>query len=844
MRKILLNKNKGKKNVNNENIIPVDFNRDYNHFQDEKMVDTLDTLKLYNDEKDSSTKHRFIFTISPLCTNVLFNPLTEIIYKEGSDECDVLKDTSGFEKLSMPIGKSTPTRIDAIRNTEYSNEIHNLNYHCGIDIFNNHLLRKKEDVSVQKIVSPSDDSKDKFNTIEDYKRNYDGFMIEEYGINNKYVYDSDIKFNSRLYNYDTIYSFVDAYKTNIKRNNGWMGFYNPSTIRIPVRDEITSNKAYYVNKCINNVEPCQFIDMAPERDLFYFTPKKNPYRHRLEYNWDYCLTYPAESVNEVVLNDGTNINLKNGLPILYIKEYESDNNIPLLLLCTPINHNLNVNDIVEITYKPKTSETEVSVRCNIVSVGYLSKPENDNRFFSIRKNDFDIDNSNVVLNDISGVTFSKVQNGYKCNYYFRKFHQFNNGLKNTINRLAFANNIYGDEISQLVFTDDLNVSGYRDNLNRPLTEVYLTIIKTNKGNKKWYIDGCYNDSDIEYSHVFGEVTSGIDIPYIKVDSSASYKNNNLNLPIVRQQHNIDKYEKQTASKIESDIKIINNTGETFFGDLVEFSPSSFSEVVIEEIKHRFNTMQRELNGGNTDIDYNKIHYDEIDNIDPSSGFSITSMTFGTGKTLNPEGYIYKPHHRVKIGEFSSIVKQKSNLKIYVENNMTVDSEKKTTTFISNEYADVYSNDKIIIFKTGMTTPSFYNVIYCISKDNKYEIKVEGEINNNEINDIHKNGDDMLFIFKYDNQTPEYAHIMYDKTGISVWRDYIKPSNYSYTSDLYSTPFTNDAFYHHTNILFPVQRQDAYKEYNIRQDNIFDIAPTPKEDVLTDNYIEKLNELCF
>ena len=65
MRKILLNKRRGKESVNNENIIPVKIDRDVSLYHDEIKTTTLDTMQIYNDEKDASTKHRFIFTLYP-----------------------------------------------------------------------------------------------------------------------------------------------------------------------------------------------------------------------------------------------------------------------------------------------------------------------------------------------------------------------------------------------------------------------------------------------------------------------------------------------------------------------------------------------------------------------------------------------------------------------------------------------------------------------------------------------------------------------------------------------------------------------------------------------------------
>ena len=50
----------------------------------------------------------------------------------------------------------TITYLDAIRNTEYSHpELGNFTYHCGFDIFNNHMLRNKGYIHVNKLNTSS-----------------------------------------------------------------------------------------------------------------------------------------------------------------------------------------------------------------------------------------------------------------------------------------------------------------------------------------------------------------------------------------------------------------------------------------------------------------------------------------------------------------------------------------------------------------------------------------------------------------------------------------------------------------------------------------------------------------
>ena len=256
MRKILLNNKRSKKSMNNEKIIPIEINRDISLLHDEMLNETIDIMKVYNDEKDKSTKHRFIFTLYPYCSNVLFNKLTEIVYKEGSDDCYSLNN-KGVSKPLMAISNETVTRLQAIRNTEYSNNIFNYTYHCGVDIFNNHIFRSKENNSVmsrndEEIVNDLDSFKcsledidknssnliDSFNTIGDYARQTNGSIIKVLlPDGNDYIYDLNNNKRKRLplYLNDTILSFNDSYKNNIQKKEGWVGFYNKYNLQIPVK---------------------------------------------------------------------------------------------------------------------------------------------------------------------------------------------------------------------------------------------------------------------------------------------------------------------------------------------------------------------------------------------------------------------------------------------------------------------------------------------------------------------------------------------------------------------------------------------------------------------------------
>lgn len=953
MRKILLNKNKSKKSINNDNFISISIDRDMSLFNNDVLSETIDILQLYNNEKNNSNKHRFIFTLTPVCTNSLFNYLTEIIYKEGSNNCELITDEKNFKTSGNPISKEPLNRTQAIRNTEYSNSEFNLNYHCGIDIFNNHLFRSDNFISVQKVnenniceVFKYDEENksyyvekiNSFNTIGDYKRNSDGNKYEiPFPANSDYTYRTITNRNEPLYIYDDIKTFNKSYKDNLKRKDGWLGFYNKTTMSIPVNN---SGNDYYVNKIINNVNSCKFINLSPERDLFLFTPKKNEYRKRVEHNWDYCLTYPSESIYEddfILKGKGYGLPLipfENGL---YYKNNNSSAGTDYITFRSAVKHNLNVGNFINLKYKlneeyyswdetkgeyillndkPSDSTTENTlkvnsipinkndsysylkliiegdIKCKVYQIGDENNKYND-RYFSILKDDlFDFipleyyswdeaENSykknngkpsnsinqntlkvdlippiqNVFytflkkMKDVESFRFAKVVNGFECEYYFRKFKKINNNLKKTINKLAFSNNIYGEDVSQLIFLDDINIINLKDNRNRPLTEVYLTILKRNKGYKEWYENNVYNSETIEFSRVFGKVTSGLDLPPYAED-----------LPTIRYQHNINPndYEKLTirasSQKVEDNITI---DLDEFYGDLVEFNPITVDENVLEVFKHRFNTAQRETNN----TIYNTITYDDIysDIYDYNQGSDIKNNRIIEKElnkgfaNLNCEGYIYVPHHKIKIGESSNIVSQGNDSVIVLEDlkyengfitfKTSINYKLLVFDVISLQLI-VYNNDKKEFrYHNFEVTSSILNSdkkYCCIAKLLNESSTLIDDINNN----------DGVW-FKHNQDIPEYAYILPDATGRHIWRQIIPPSDYSPDSELYKTPFTNGAFYHHTNIIFPIRRQNPFNLYdiNIKDDegnvinNNFVVSAT-ELDVSDIEYIQETQTTCF
>ena len=87
--KILLNKAKGKLMNDSNTIIKSTIDSDSRLLPIGECERVIDEYKQYLKEKKASNKYRLSFSINPICSNILFNNVSEIIYKEGSNDCVV-----------------------------------------------------------------------------------------------------------------------------------------------------------------------------------------------------------------------------------------------------------------------------------------------------------------------------------------------------------------------------------------------------------------------------------------------------------------------------------------------------------------------------------------------------------------------------------------------------------------------------------------------------------------------------------------------------------------------------------------------------------------------------------
>lgn len=392
--KILRNSKRSVDSVDVERSVSVDMQHTVSPLGDKDIQATIDLNEQYLKERNACNDYRLIVTIKPYCTNVLFNACTEAVINEGSNDTDVVLpydniDQSTLVKIKNKIkGKDNNVGIyDMIRNTEYSREGIGFDYHPGLDIFNNHILRNKTYRIVNDYVKA--DNKEIFNTISDYMRSSDGSILKRCCRKN---IDDISMVDKHLYDKDDILPFYtgDAVKENLREQDGWFGFYNTSVISAKNKGGVDMD----ISRVINSKGNCEFIDMYPDRTLFSFIPKYNPHRNRLEYNWDYAITYAFDSTTQYSVNESGTHTLKdfelikdgdvNALLTLSVEYRLLPNGRGAVFFRSAVKHNLKVNDKVYIYFDENEDGADWHKSCNtylVAGVGDINHKEQDYYFY-------------------------------------------------------------------------------------------------------------------------------------------------------------------------------------------------------------------------------------------------------------------------------------------------------------------------------------------------------------------------------------------------------------------------------------------------------------------------------
>lgn len=846
----------------------------------------LNQADQYDVERLSCEKLRISANIGVICDGTLFNPTTEILTKKTENN------ETKLEVLYGPFSKEGDKWF-----TNYGTS----NIRFGLDVFNCEFLRMKYTTPM---ISDDFTKKESYNYYSGETSTIKvggsgaGVVANQSNFIGLTMTSSDsITSGNTITGYEdtgipckykegNYYTYYGAVKNKLVRNNGYFGFYNPIFFKIQydVSDPSESwNTSKYVNSYweenvsegyghVSGARAGEFIEMYPGRKEYSYVPTYNKEKSRMEYNWLTYLTYPSENI----ILDG------------YITEYGSlistfidDTNGEVITFHTQLKHGLVEGDIiniystfngkssikfnnVEVTsvdnaydftittpeklfeweYSEVTGQTEFSDTDEISKVYMMADTElsivwshsgADTRYLVMSHAIY----KRKVSDDDPIYSVKKVENGMECEYYFRKFKSIPTTV--SVIKNSFALDTFGVSRANILL-DDVDITGIKNNLGCPITDLYLTSVKNNKGYSKWYGynardngDGVYNPNsdEIEASHCFGPINGGF------ITNSYDKKFDKFDIRYTGRDVGISVLSEKSGVTNE-----VSENGYEGIGDFCIFSPTTFKETSLQMFMHRFNTAQRDEVGNDTTspnialyvttLSY-KVNYGSSDAPKPKY-FNILSDTGGvqTEKTsllddgysdIMTNGYYYQPHNKIRVRTFSNDLSYESAVSykvvtitsattnVYKYGNLT--SSSATWRVATNTPNDFKLNGRASLYfvmpDTSYKQPEpFDGVIRRRYTDSELSFELSNDSRKSELDELIElcnsaNMTPTVYLCRQGDTTPSYAKFINDGTLRYVWREVIQ-NGFDDSSSYEVYPFTNGALYIEPTINIYLRRQ--------------------------------------
>lgn len=363
------------------------------------------------------------------------------------------------------------------------------------------------------------------------------------------------------------------------------------------------------------------------------------------YNWAVYLTYAYSSDTEQIMsftdqtyNTTNTFIASDGIPFTITND--KFNGKRLIYFNCATNHNLEVGEFVEITIP---SNTNGFGGVNIFSVYSLGngKYDSESNVFSIYNLKFlDSETTNGKVGNFKRIKNIQNSGETKSKYYVRLHKTLTDVTECKLNPAGFENNPFptkfkleysaltpnnverisvkdGSKTVTFTFNSDIKINGIKDNLNRPITELFTTIIQ------RGYM-GYFNPTPPN-SNIGLDV--GWEFNFLKNTIDPWWNHNSLN-----NKDNI------TVGNYIANNKTFNynnllNVGHILKGDFCEYNFIEQKEYVLSPMYHKYS--------------YNPIYF--LDNSDINY----------------PSGYVYTPHHKIQIRTFGNNImySQKENVDI-------------------------------------------------------------------------------------------------------------------------------------------------------------------------------------
>ena len=185
----------------------------------------------------------------------------------------------------------------------------------------------------------------------------------------------------------------------------------------------------------------------------------------------------------------------------------------------------------------------------------------------------------VTLPQATFITIAKL-NPYPSEYYLRKGKILTTINEFEVNELPMSNSIFNDPNANVVIEEDVDIRGLTDNLNRPISQLYLSLTKrAGKENYDFTDVESFFAWMFEYSQILVKTGDGLEI-----ESKRCKDSDNL----------VGYVKDVTGGWMEAYGEFL---GDSYIIDFSEYNKATLEEKRAEEIKHRFNTSYRECGNG-------------------------------------------------------------------------------------------------------------------------------------------------------------------------------------------------------------------------------------------------------
>jgi len=434
------------------------------------------------------------------------------------------------------------------------------------------------------------------------------------------------------------------------------------------------------------------------------------------YNWNFYMTYPFENVYnkklqciEGITNETLDWVAKDGIPFIIENKTNNGNNI-ISFIC-PVKHGLNDGDAVKLNFSYNNIDTFL-----VYSLGN-DVSGSESFIFNI----YDVGFTGTTFNNKKEGTFKRIINidsptDTTSIYYVRRHKVLTNTTDNVLVNAGFEQNIFGTkkkyesgsytpnklsrvsikEGSQsytLSFNSDIQINPIRDNLKRPITELFFTVV--------WkgffgYTFGRSGSSGL-YKMKQG---FGFNLPLDPITKLPTNwwkdSNNDSNTNFTLSTYNTPLGINSNGQKINFTYVNTLNVGDTLDGDFCEWNSYEQKERVISNLYHK--------------LTHNPEVFD--------TGLVKPLNTISDKN--NPFGYYYQPHHSLTIRKYSSYIEEGDKKNVIDIPDYSYFSTTKNL-FI---WRDIYTYGFIDAEKIGVNYP-FLNGVHYPYRDINFRIIPEG-----------------------------------------------------------------------------------------------------------------------